>query len=74
MTKTITVGDILNLIDSNRDSEEYVGIMNHNGNIECRAMVCSDIWDGIENRLINSMGAERSEIVIWLEDEVHEHT
>ena len=74
MTKTVTVGDILNLIDNNRDSEEYVGIMNNNGVIECRAMICSDIWDSIENRLVNSMGAENSEIVIWLEDETNEHT
>lgn len=69
MNKIITVGNILDLIDSNRDSEEYVRVMDNNGQVESRAMIKSDMWESIEHRLINSMGAEDDEIVLWLEDE-----
>ena len=63
-----TVADILNLIDCNRDSDELVHIMDHNGNVEVCAMVCSKIWDGIENRTVNSMQASDGVIEMWLDD------
>lgn len=72
MKKGITVGEILDLIDCNRDSEEYVRIKDCNGEIESRVMVKSDMWDSIEDRLVNSMGAEEDEIILWLEDKEKE--
>ena len=67
MTK-ITVGQLLDLIDHNRDSEEIVHIMDNNGKVQCKAMVCSEIWDGIEDRTVNSIQAEDDVLKIWLDD------
>ena len=63
-----TVADILDLIDNSRESEELVHILDHNGNVEVCAMVCSKIWDGIENRTVNSMQARDGIIELWLND------
>lgn len=67
MTK-VTVGQLLDLIDSNRESEEVVHIMGKNGEAECKAMVCSEIWDGIEGRTVNSIQVEGDVLRIWLDD------
>jgi hypothetical protein len=67
MTK-VTVGQLLDLIDNNRESEEVVNIMDHNGNVQCKAMVCSEIWDGLEGRTVNSIQVEGDALVIWLDD------
>ena len=66
--KDVTLGQILDLIDNNRESEEMVEIMDHNGQVQCRAMVCSVIWQGIENKTVNSMGADGNCLQIWLND------
>lgn len=67
MTK-VTVGQLLDLMDKNRESEEVVNIMDHNGNVQCKAMVCSEIWDGLEDRTVNSIQVEGDALVIWLDD------
>lgn len=72
MKKGVTVGEILDLIDCNRDSEEYVRIKDCNGQIESRVMIKSDMWDSIEDRFVNSMGAEEDEVTLWLEDKEKE--
>lgn len=64
----ITLGQILDLIDNNRESEEMVEIMDHNGNVQCSAMVCSVIWQGIEDKTVNSMQASENCLQIWLND------
>lgn len=64
----ITLGQILDLIDNNRESEETVEIMDHNGNVQCRAMVCSVVWQGIEDKTVNSMQADGNSLQIWLND------
>lgn len=66
--KDITLGQILNLLDINRESEEMVEIMDHNGQVQCRAMVCSVVWQGIEYKTINSMMASGDCLRIWLND------
>ena len=67
MTK-VTVGQLLDLMDKNRESEEVVNIMDNNGNVQCKAMVCSEIWDGLEDRTVNSIQVEGDALVIWLDD------
>ena len=67
MTK-VTVGQLLDLMDKNRESEEVVNIMDHNGNVQCKAMVCSEIWDGLEDRTVNSIQAEGDVLKIWFDD------
>ena len=64
----VTVGQLLDLIDNNRESEEIVHIMNDNGGVQCKAMVCSEIWDGLEDRTVNSIQAEGDVLKIWLDD------
>lgn len=64
----ITLGQILDLIDNNRESEEMVDIMNHDAQVQCRAMVCSVVWQGIEDKTVNSMMARDDRFQIWLND------
>lgn len=45
-----------------------VEIMDHNGNVQCRAMVCSVVWQGIEDKTVNSMQADGNCLQIWLND------
>lgn len=66
--KDVTLGQILDLIDNNRESEEMVEIMNHNGEVQCKAMVCSITWQGIEDKTVNSMQALGNCLQIWLND------
>ena len=67
MTK-VTVGQLLDLIDNNRESEEIIHIMDNDGKVQCKAMVCSEIWDGLEGRTVNSIQAEDDVLKIWLDD------
>lgn len=64
----ITLGQILDLLDNNRESEETVEIMDCNGYVQCRAMVCSVVWKGIEDKTVNSMQAYGNCLQIWLND------
>ena len=66
----ITLGQILDLIDKDRTSEEFVKLMNgDDGEAEACAKVCSCIWKGIEHRKVNSLQANMDHIEIWLERE-----
>lgn len=67
MTK-VTVGQLLDLIDSERESGEFVHIMGDNGEIECKAMVGSKIWDALEDRTVNSIQVYGNALQIWLDD------
>lgn len=62
----MTIKDLLDAIDMQRDSEEIVVIMN-DGKEEAKIMVCSEVWDSIEDRKINSIMAEDSMIKVWLD-------
>ena len=68
MSNKVTLGQLLDLIDNNRESEELVAIMDNNGQIQCRAMVCSVIWTGIENRTVNSIQADGELLKVWLDN------
>lgn len=65
----ITLSDFIDLIDVNRESEEYVDILDHNGNVDIHATVCSGIWDLMGDRTVNSIQADDGVIQIWLDDE-----
>lgn len=66
--KDVTLGQILDLIDNTRESDEMVEIMDHNGQAQCKAMVCSIVWQGIEYKTVNSMQACGDNFRIWLND------
>lgn len=70
ITENITVGQLLDLIDDRRESEEIVEIMRDGGDnayAEVRAMVCSKIWDSVEDMIVNSIRAEGDKIQMWLD-------
>lgn len=67
--KSVKVKDFIDLLDVNRESEEYVEILDHNGKVTLKAMVCNEVWDKLAERTINSIQAEDSIIQIWLDDE-----
>lgn len=68
MSDKVTLGQLLDLIDNNRESEEIVALMDHNGQVQCRAMVCSVIWNGIEDRTVNSIQSYGDCLQVWLDD------
>ena len=67
--KIVKVKDFIDLLDLDRESEEYVEILDGNGKVAVRAMVCSEVWDSLAERTVNSIQAENSTIQIWLDDE-----
>lgn len=65
----ITLGQIIDLLDKNRENEDIVEIMDLDRNcVQCRAMTCSAVWKGIEDKTVNSMQAEGNCLQIWLND------
>lgn len=62
----ITLGQILDLIDASRESEEMINIIC--GQLEVKTMICISFWHGMENRPVRRIRAEGSELYIWLED------
>lgn len=67
--REVTVEQFMDLIDNSRESEEYVEILDENGNVRVKAMCCSDIWDMLAYRTVNSIKADGNVIQIWLDDE-----
>lgn len=67
----ITLGNILDLMDSSRESKEIVCLMNAENSV-MKAPVYSPFWKPFENREVNSIEAEHSEMHIWLEQEEYE--
>lgn len=64
----IKLGQILDLIDETRDSAETVRIMDCNGQIQAEIRVNADIWEGIEDRTVNSMACGDGALEVWLDD------
>ena len=62
----ITLGEILDLLDPSRESCELVEIMNDNGEVQCRATVCSVIWNGIEDRIVENIAVNNDCLRVWL--------
>lgn len=67
--KVIKVKDFIDLLDNDRESEEYVEILDGNGKVAVKAMVCSEVWNSLAERTVNSIQAADSTIQIWLDDE-----
>lgn len=68
MSDKVTLGQLLDLIDNNRESDEIVALMDNNGQVQCRAMVCSVIWNGIEDKTVNSIQSYSDCLQVWLDD------
>ncbi len=65
----VTLRQLLDLIDNCRESEEIICLMNNDGKIEAKAMVCSEIWKSLEDRTVNSIQAENDMLKVWLNDQ-----
>lgn len=65
----MTVKELADAIDLNRESEEKIRFMDHNGQVEAEIMICSELLDSVEDRAINSLEAvDEGIIAVWLED------
>lgn len=64
----VTLKQLLDLIDNCRESEEIICLMNSDGKIEAKAMVCSKIWKSLEDHTVNSIQAEDDMLKVWLND------
>ena len=66
---SVTFGQIIDLIDSNRDSQIEVLICDNDENRWNRVFTDSTMLNGIDDRLVNSIGVEDGMICIWLDDD-----
>ena len=66
MKPRLRFGDLLNLIDASRDSEETISIINEDGKSEMKGMVRSRLWAPHEDRLVKSIQAEHYDLNVWL--------
>lgn len=65
----VTLGQLLDLIDNSRESEEIINIMDGcNGKVEVKAMVKSSLLKAFEDRTVNSIQASNYELNVWLDD------
>lgn len=68
--KTITFGDVLDLIDSNRESDEEVILHHGSDETALHGPMCSMLWEPLEARAVNSIGISDDPCFeVWLEDE-----
>ena len=67
MENKVTLGQILDLIDDTRESDEIVALM-QDGEIEAKAIVRSEIWKALEKRTVNSIQAEDNILKVWLNE------
>lgn len=66
----VTLGQLLDLIDINRESDEIVIIKGGGARRLMEAPVSSPLWAPFEGRYVNSIAAHLAEVLyVWLEDE-----
>jgi hypothetical protein len=68
----VTVGQLLDLIDNTRESEDIIRVMDGYGGVEASIKICSSVWKGIEDKEVNSIRINGNSLEIWLEDWVYE--
>lgn len=61
----VTLGQLLDLLDRSRESEEIVELM-QDGKVQARAMVCSEVWNSVEDRYVNAIQSEECVLRVWL--------
>ena len=65
----VRLGELLDLIDKNRESAEEICIMNNNGKIEIRGVIRSSFWAPHEDRIVESIQADHNALLVWLSEE-----
>ena len=69
MKNKVTLGQLLDLIDYNREGDRFIDIMTENGELDARLRTNSEFLAAKEERKINSMDIEKIKLQIWLEEE-----
>lgn len=64
--KIITLGDVLDLLDEDRESDEEIIVHDKDDN-KVSGPMCSELWKLHEDRPVANIGATKGSLVIWLE-------
>lgn len=68
--KIITLGDILDLLDPNRESNETVYIQGGEGRPLMSGPVCSPYWRDMEYRTVENIAANETGVLeVWLKED-----
>ena len=68
-SKTITFGDILDLIDKNRESDEIVELETINGdNNAISGPMCSTLWKPLEGLRVDSIESTERGLLVWVKE------
>ena len=66
--RRITFGELLDLIDSEREGDDAIELMGHNGDVDIAGRISSAYFVAFEDRVVNSFGAHNNAVQVWLED------
>lgn len=66
--RRITFGELLDLIDSEREGDDAIELMGHNGEVDIAGRVSSAYFVAFEDRIVNGFGAHNNAVQVWLED------
>ena len=64
----ITFGELLDLIDSEREGDDAIELMGHNGEVDMAGRVSSAYFVAFEDHVVNGFGAHNNAVQVWLED------
>ena len=66
--RRITFGELLDLIDSEREGDDAIELMGHNGEVDIAGRVSSAYFAVLEDHVVNGFGAHNNAVQVWLED------
>ena len=67
--KEITLGQLLDLIDKSRSSDDECIKIVKEGKCLCTGLVCWDGWKYLEDRVVEFLEAEDTDVyTVWLKD------
>lgn len=66
--RRITFGELLDLIDSEREGDDAIELMGHNGEVDIAGRVSSEYFAALEDHVVNGFVAHNNAIRVWLED------
>ena len=66
--REITFGELLDLIDSEREGDDAIELMGHNGEVDIAGRVGSAYFAVLEDHVVNGFGAHNNAVQVWLED------
>ena len=64
----VTFGELLDLIDSEREGDDEIELMGHNGEVDIAGRVSSAYFAVLEDHVVNGFGAHNNAVQVWLED------